>query len=86
MRPSRYWRVPRNTQPGTGRAIAPFCIMELARLNRQDAELNAHALRAIRAVKQAKHDARTTRALIQEALTARDNARGDMLRAFLRNA
>ena len=59
--------------------------MDVNRLNEADAQIQAHALRAIRAAKEKKQDARTTRAEIQEALTQRDNMRGDMLRAFLRS-
>lgn len=60
--------------------------MTLDRLNQQDAEIRAHALRAIKAAKLRELDARETRAAIQEALTARDNARGDLLRQFLRES
>lgn len=59
--------------------------MTLDQLNEKDAAIRSHALRAIKAAKQKKQDARLTRAAIQEALTARDNARGDLLRAFLRD-
>lgn len=60
--------------------------MTLDRLNERDAEIRTHALRAIKAARQQKLDARETRAAIQEALTARDNARGDLLRQFLRES
>lgn len=58
--------------------------MDIDRLNEQDASIQAHALRAIRAAKQQKLDRREVRAQVQEALTQRDNMRGDMLRAFLK--
>lgn len=58
--------------------------MDMATLNAKDAEIQAHALRRIKAIKEQRHDARHARALIAEALQERDNARGDMLRKFLK--
>ncbi len=59
--------------------------MDVNRLNAEDAAIQAHALRAIRAAKARQQDARTTRAEIAEALRVRDDMRSDMLRAFLRS-
>lgn len=58
--------------------------MTLDELNRRDAEISAHTMRAIKAERERKRDRAETRAAINEALKARDNARGDLLRAFLR--
>lgn len=58
--------------------------MTLDDLNRRDAEITAHIARKIKAAYARKMDRRETRAAINEALTERDNLRGDMLRAFLK--
>jgi hypothetical protein len=58
--------------------------MTLEELNRKDAEISAHALRAIKAAKKEKQTRDDARAAVNEALTLRDNARGDLLRAFLK--
>jgi len=58
--------------------------MTLEELNRRDAEISAHAMRAIKAERERKRDRAETRAAINEALKARDDARGNLLRAFLR--
>jgi hypothetical protein len=59
--------------------------MDVDQLNRRDAEIQAHALRAIRAAKDRKLNRREFRAEVAEALRVRDDMRGDMLRAFLRS-
>lgn len=58
--------------------------MRLTELNARDDEIQRRALNRIKVIKGQRHDERTARAMIREALTARDNERGDMLRAFLK--
>lgn len=62
----------------------PHCLMNLQELNRKDAEIDAHALRAIKAAKREKQTREETHAAINEILIARDNARGELARDYLR--
>ena len=58
--------------------------MNLRELNAREAEITAHYARKVKAAYEAKRTRRETRALIAEAMKERDDARGNMLRDFLR--
>jgi hypothetical protein len=57
--------------------------MTLEWLERREAEINAHALAQIKAMREQKRNRREARAMECEILSERDDLRGEMLRQFL---